>query len=79
MEWKTLFQMASVLFCFMTSLLAIGRGLKLLTWSKMKGTVLGPETHLDTSAVKIEFTDPAGLKRTFASNIRFGQIGRAHV
>ena len=63
MELKSVFQIASVLFCFITSVLAISRGLKLSSWSKMKGTVLGPETHLDTSAVKIEFTDPAGLRQ----------------
>lgn len=43
----------------------------------MKGIVLGPETHLDTSAVRIEFIDPQGLKRVFVSNIQYGHYLRA--
>lgn len=43
----------------------------------MKGTVLGPVTHLNTSAINVEFIDPAGLKRTFVSNVLFGHYYKA--
>lgn len=77
MHWKSFYQIATVLFCLLTSIMAIRRGLKLNSWSKMKGTVLGPVTHLDNSAINIEFIDPAGLKRTFVSNVLFGHYYKA--
>ena len=77
MHWKSYCQIATVLFCFLTSIMALRRGLKLTSWWKMKGIVLGPVTHLNKSAVNVEFIDPAGLKRTFVSNVLFGHYYKA--
>lgn len=77
MHWKSFYQLATVLFCFFTSIMAIRRGLKLKSWSKMKGTVLGPVTHLNKSAINVEFIDPTGFKRTFVSNVLFGHYYKA--
>ena len=78
MHWKSIYQVATVLLCFITSILAVRRGLILKSWSKMKGKVLGPVTHLNKSAVNVEFIDPAGLKRTFISNVLYGHYFKAN-
>lgn len=64
-------------FCVLVTILSLVRALKLRTWMRMKGKVLGPsDGSVDTSCVRISFLDPAGNKREFTSGVGFGHSFR---
>jgi hypothetical protein len=63
----------ALIFCILVTVLSLVRALKLKSWLKLTGKVLGPsDGSVDTSFVRIEFLDPSGLKREFTSGIGFG-------
>lgn len=77
MNWNSIGLPAVTIVCLVIGMMSLKRGLKLKQWLPMKGRVIGPATHLDTSAVRIEFTDPLGVNHQFESNIRFGHSAYA--
>lgn len=66
-------QIGALLFCIVVGSLGLHRALRLRTWLRLKGTVLGAnQGGADSSGVRISFVDPSGLSQNFTSGIQFG-------